>query len=114
MVIDMTYYSGTSAKDYKYTSRRYLRDPLRPPMEIHCYEDNIFGAIAFAVKRAKQDYCEPLVIEITRPEDFQRTDYLCYPILKGKLTPENHRTWTVDELVREIPECSHLSEFKWG
>ncbi len=109
MVIDMTYYSGTSVKNYKYIEKAYRVYPLRLPMEIHCYEDNIFLAVAFAVKRAEQDHCEPLVIEITRPGDFQRTDYLCYPILKGRLTPENHRTWTIDELVREKPECSYLS-----
>ena len=112
----MTYYSGTSKLRYDLMNDLNKISPQRELDQIHCYEceegresDIIGVVIGFAKKRALQDHSELIVIEITRPEDFERLKYPSYPILQGRLTSKNHRVWAIDELVREKPGCSYLT-----
>jgi hypothetical protein len=77
---------------------------------IHCFSDEDhndtsarFLAVGFAMKRAKQDRSVPLVIEITRPDDFKQ-EWDGYPMLYGMLTPENHRAHEIDNIERFILE----------
>lgn len=100
----MTYYSGTSRFAYDSFVKIDEIGLFHTIREIHCFETtgNDFGlelAIGWAIKRAVQDESVPVVIEITRPEDFQlKPNHTMYPVLIGNLKPENHIIHTVDEL----------------
>jgi len=91
---DMTFYSWMDLSDYNSALETNI-------VNLTCFDEEKYGTDAktIAIDGAKKNNGTYIVIEVTDTQDFESTVGSGCCFLKGILTKENHKSYSIEEIL---------------